>query len=69
MIIGTLLVRYAPSIVLFDLSSIHTILAQYFVDRIGMDVEDLGFDLRVSTSARVILTTSVSVTGVIVMIQ
>lgn len=69
MIIGTLLVRYAPSVVLFDLSSINTILAQYFVDRIGMDVEDLGFDLRVSTSTRVILTTSVSVTGVIVMIQ
>lgn len=45
MIIGTLLVRFAPSVVLFDLSSIHTILAQYFVDRIGMDVEDLGFDL------------------------
>ena len=41
----TLLIHSAQAIVLFDSGSTHTFLAQPFVDRIGMDVEDLGFDL------------------------
>ena len=58
-ITGTLPIHSIPAIVLFDSGSTHTFLAQVFVDRVGLEVVDLGFDLRVSTPAGVALTTRV----------
>ena len=46
-ITGTLTIHSTPALVLFDSGSIHTFLAQAFVDRIGLDVVDLWFYLRV----------------------
>ena len=42
---GTLPIHSIPAIVLFDSGSTHTFLAQAFVDRVGLEVIDLGFDL------------------------
>ena len=66
---GTLPIHSTPAIVLFDSGSTHTFLAQAFVDRVGLEVVDLGFDLRVSTPAGVVLTTGVGVRDVTVEIQ
>ena len=64
-ITGTLFIHSTPAVVLFDSGSTHTFLARSFVDRIGVEL-DLGFDLRVSTLAGVVLTTGVGVQGVAV---
>lgn len=40
-----------------------------FVDRIGMSIEDLGYDFLVLTLARAIFTFGVCVSGVVVLIQ
>ena len=57
-------IHSTPAIVLFDSGSTHTFLAQAFVDRVGLDVVDLGFNLQVSTLAGVVLTTGVGVRDV-----
>ena len=61
-----LFIHFAPAIVLFDSGSTHTFLSRSFADRIGVQLEDLGFDLRVSTPAGVVLTIGVRVWGVAV---
>lgn len=48
-IIGTLFVHMAPTIVLFDSGSTHTFIGKIFVDRIGMFVGNLGYDLVVDS--------------------
>ena len=68
-ITGTLPIHSISAIVLFDSGSTHTFLAQAFVDRVGLEVVDLGFDSQVSTPVGVILTTRVGVRDVTVEIQ
>lgn len=65
----TLLIHSAPATVLFDSGSMATFISKTFVDRIDMPVEDLGYDLVVSTPAGAILVTRVCVRGVVVLIQ
>lgn len=67
--ICTLLIHAAPVIALFDSCSTHTFIAKTFGDTIAVFVEDLGYDLVVSNFARVILTTGVCMSSVIVVIQ
>lgn len=55
----TLLIHSSPIVALFDSGSTHTFVAKTFVDRIGVSIEDLGYDLILSTPAGAILTTSV----------
>lgn len=59
---------YALVVALFDSGSTNMFLAETFVDMISMDVQDLGFDLRVSTPIGVKLTTSTGVQNVVVVI-
>lgn len=61
MITGTLPIYSAPFAALFDSGSMHTFIVKTFVDRIGVYVKDLGYDLVVSTPTRVILTAIVYV--------
>lgn len=68
-IIGTLLIHFAPAIALFDFSSIHTLIANTFIDRVGVSIEDLGYDLVVLTPGGGVLTTGVCVRGVVLVIQ
>lgn len=68
-IIDTLLIYSAFDNALFDFGSTHTFIARTFVDRIGVTVKDLGYNLVVSTLARAVLTTEVFVRGVYVVIQ
>ena len=68
-ITGTLPIHSIPAIVLFYSGSTQTFLAQVFVDRVGLEVIDLGFDLRVSTPAGVVLTIGVGVRDVTIEIQ
>lgn len=51
LITRTLLIHSALATILFDSSSTHTFIANTFVDRFGMSVEDLSYDLVVSTHA------------------
>lgn len=48
-ITGTLLIHLALAEVLFDLGSTHTLPARVFIDRICVSVDDLGYELVVST--------------------
>lgn len=48
-IIGTLVIHSMLVVILFDFDSTNTFLAKTFVDRVGMTVEDLGYDLDVLT--------------------
>lgn len=69
MIKSTLLKNYAIIVALFDHSSMHTFIAKTFVGRIGLSVEDLSYDLVVSTLVGASLTTGVCVRGVNVVIH
>lgn len=51
--IRTLLFHSAPTIALFDSGSVHTFIAKTFINRIGVSVENLSYDLVVSTPTRV----------------
>lgn len=50
-ITGALLVYSTPTSVLFDSSSTHAFIAKIFVNRTGMSIEDLDYDLVVLTHA------------------
>ena len=67
-ITGTLTIHSTPALVLFDSGSMHTFIATAFVARVGMTLEDLGYDLTVSTPTGVVLTTAVCVRDVAVVI-
>lgn len=56
-----LLIHSSPAVALFNSGSTLTFIAKTFVDRFGVSIEDLGYDLAVSTPARAIVTTSVCV--------
>lgn len=58
-IIGTLLIHLARVVVLFDSSSTHTFISRKFVDWIGVPIDDLGYDLVISTPTRAVITTKV----------
>lgn len=68
-IIGTLLIHFAPIVALFNFGSTRTFIAKTFVDWIGVYVEDLGYDLVVLTPARAVLTIGVCMRGFIVVIH
>lgn len=70
MITSTLLVysMRMPAI-LFDSSTTHTFIHKTFVDRIGVSIEHLVYDLIVSTPSRAVLTIIVCVRGVTVLFQ
>lgn len=51
----------AHVVLLFDSDGTHTFVAKTFVDRIGVMVNDLGYDLVVSTLAGATFTTQVCV--------
>lgn len=61
-----LLIQSAPLIALFDSGRTYTFIAKTFVDRIGVIVEDLGYDLAVSTLGHTI---GVCVRGVAIFIH
>lgn len=65
---GNLPIQSAPTVMLFDSGSTHMFIAKAFVDRIVFSIKDLGYDLVVSTPARVIHTISECVHGVAVVI-
>lgn len=50
-ITSTLLIHTGPNIVFCDSVSTHTFIAMTFVDRIGLSVDDLGYDFVVLTPA------------------
>lgn len=50
-ITGTLLIYYTHANVLIGSSSMHAFIAKIFVIRAGMSIEDLGYDLVMSTLA------------------
>lgn len=53
----TLLIHSTPVIVLFDFGSTNTFITKTFVNRVGMSVEDLNYDLVVSTPTKAALPT------------
>lgn len=53
----TLLIHSTPVIVLFDFGSTYTFITKTFVNRVGMSVEDLNYDLVVSTPTKAALPT------------
>lgn len=69
MITGTLLIHSPLVITLFNYSCTHAFIAMIFNNRIGMLVEDLGYDLVVSTLVGAILITEVCVMVAVVLIQ
>lgn len=56
-ITGTLLLDFVPAVVLFDSGSTHTFIAYTSVPRVGVGLEDLGYDLVVTTPAGSVFTT------------
>lgn len=48
-ITGTLLIHSAPAVVLFDPSSTHSFIIKTFINRIGVSVKDVVYDLVIST--------------------
>lgn len=58
-IIGTILIHSYVVVVLFQSNSTLAFLAKKFVDRISVKLDDLGYDLVVSTRTKVGHTTSV----------
>lgn len=65
----TLLIHFALTIAMFDYGSTHIFIAKIFVNRIGVFVEDLGYELVVSTSINSVLTTRLCLRGVSIVIQ
>lgn len=63
-ITGALLIHLAPVVVLLDSGSMHTFMSKKFNDWIDVPIDDLGYDLVVSTPSREILTTGVCVRGI-----
>lgn len=63
MIKGTILIYSAPALVLFDSGSMHTFIAKAFVNGIGMGLDDLGYDLVVTTPIKANLTSRVCMKG------
>lgn len=51
-IIDTILIHSYPKVLLFDCSSTHTFTTKAFVDRIGVRLDDLGYNLVVFTQTR-----------------
>lgn len=68
-ITSTIFIQSAYTLILFDSGRMHNFLAKAFVDKIGMRLNDLVYDLVVSTPARAVLTTRVCMRGIIIMIQ
>lgn len=56
---GTCPIHLALAIVLFDSRITHTFIAKTLVNRIGVLVDELGYDLLMSTPAGVVLTIGV----------
>lgn len=67
-ITSTLFFHLAPIVVLFDFGSTHTFISRSFVDKIGVLVDYLGFDLVVFTPVRVVPTISVCVRHITVVV-
>lgn len=67
-IIGTILIQLASSLVVFDSGSMHTFLAKAFVDKIDMKLDDLSYELVMSTLVGEVLTIEVCVRAIVVMI-
>lgn len=67
-IIGTILVQLAFALVVFDSDSKHTFLAKAFVDKTDMKLDDLSYNIVMSTPVGVVLTMEVCVRAIIVMI-
>lgn len=65
----TLLFYSTLVVALFDSGSTHTFIAKTFIDRIGVFVKDLGYDLVVSTPIPIVLTIEMCVRGVVLVIQ
>lgn len=65
-ITGTLLIHYDPTIALFYSDGTHMLIDKTFVDRIDVSVENLGYDLVISTPTEAVLTTGVCVRVVVV---
>lgn len=65
----TLLIHSAPIVALFDYGNLHTFIANTFVDRIGVSIKDICYDLVVWTPIGAILTIGICVRGVTVVIQ
>lgn len=42
-----LLIHLAPTVIFFDSDSMHMLTSRTFVDRIGVPLDDLGYDLVV----------------------
>lgn len=54
---------------LFDIGITHTFISCKFVPKLGVMIEDLGFDLIVTTLTRSVVTTALWVKRIIVVIQ
>lgn len=65
-ITSTLLVGSIPIVILFYSCSTHIFISQTFVPRTGLGLEDLDYDLVVTTPAREVLTIGECVRGVVV---
>lgn len=63
-----LFIHSAPSIALFNFGSKHTFIAKKFIDMIGVSIDDLRYDLVVSTPTGLVLTCGVCVSGVTIVI-
>lgn len=57
-IASTLLIGLVPALVLFDSGCTHSFVSYTHVSRMGVEVEDIGHPLVVTTLARVVTTTS-----------
>lgn len=57
---STILIQSASALVLFDSGSTHSFLAKAFLDKIGMRLDDLAYDLVMSTPSGAVFTTGVS---------
>lgn len=55
----TILIQSASSLVLFNPSSMHTLLAKTFVDKTDMRLDGLGYDLILSKPEGAVLATRV----------
>lgn len=64
-ITGSLFIHSIPAVFFFYSSSTHTYISRSLVDRIGVPIDNLGYDWVVSTPAGVVLTTDVCVRGVL----
>lgn len=67
-IIGTLLIHSTPIIVLFDSRCMHMFISRTFINRIRVPVDDLGYDMVVSTPVGVVLTIGECMKGITIVI-